>query len=235
MAITPPHELTLRCYGVGFGDCFLLTFHYKGTTGDRHMLIDFGCTQKPPKAGDNLMKDIAKDITAVVGSKLHAIVATHRHTDHISGFATNTKGNAPGDVIGRVKPNLVIQPWTEKLDAPIDSEGPKGAGPRGQRRPPDRASPHAGCGGDEPEGGGAPSQAAQERGEVHQRGLRRREGREEPVRRKAAREDGEEREGCVCPVRQQSHDAQDTLSRRDVRRAGASDDFAEEGRRRSES
>jgi len=125
VAITPPHELTLRCYGVGFGDCFLLTFHYKGTAGDRHMLIDFGCTQKPPNAGGDLMKAIAKDITAVVGSKLHAVVATHRHTDHISGFATNAKGNAPGDLIGALKPELVIQPWTERLDAPVNSKGPK--------------------------------------------------------------------------------------------------------------
>jgi hypothetical protein len=35
-----PDSLTLRCYNVGFGDCFLLTFHYG--EDDRHVLIDFG-------------------------------------------------------------------------------------------------------------------------------------------------------------------------------------------------
>ena len=48
-----PHTLTLRAYGVGFGDCFLLTFRYNDDTGDRHMLIDFGCTQKPPCNSNN--------------------------------------------------------------------------------------------------------------------------------------------------------------------------------------
>src|SRR5262245_57729806 len=122
-----PHTLTLRCYGVGFGDCFLLTFRYAGNTGDRHMLIDFGTTQKPPKADSTLMKNIAADIAKVVGPRLHAIVATNRHTDHISGFATNAKKNAPGDIIATLSPALVIQPWTEELDAPKESIG-KGLG-----------------------------------------------------------------------------------------------------------
>ena len=124
MAVTP-HTLTLRCYGVGFGDCFLLSFHYDGATGDRHMLIDFGCTQKPPHAKGNLMTDIAKDIAKSVNGKLHVIVATHRHTDHISGFATNAEQTGTGNLIASLKPQLVIQPWTERLDAPKDWEGPK--------------------------------------------------------------------------------------------------------------
>lgn len=119
-----PSKLTLRAYGVGFGDCFLLTFSYGGATGDRHMLIDFGTTQKPPKPRKSLMMDIAKDIVATVGDHLHVIVATHRHTDHISGFATNAKKNGTGDLIASLKPNLVIQPWTEDLKAPIQSKGP---------------------------------------------------------------------------------------------------------------
>ena len=76
---------------MGFGDCFLLTFHYPGKTGDRHVLIDFGSTQSPPNAQKNLMKLIANDIAAVVGQRLHVLVATHRHADHISGFATNSR------------------------------------------------------------------------------------------------------------------------------------------------
>jgi hypothetical protein len=58
MAVAP-RALTLRAYGVGFGDCFLLTFHYDAAaTGDRHLLIDFGCTERPPNAPSNLMKKI---------------------------------------------------------------------------------------------------------------------------------------------------------------------------------
>jgi hypothetical protein len=68
--------------------------------------------------------DIAKDIVATVGGHLHVIVATHRHTDHIGGFATNAKKNGTGDLIASLKPDLVIQPWTEDLNAPMQSKGP---------------------------------------------------------------------------------------------------------------
>jgi hypothetical protein len=118
-----PKTLTLRSYGVGFGDCFLLSFHYDGNRGDRHVLIDFGMTQKPPNPVDDLMKKIAKDIASVVGKRLHVVVATHRHADHISGFATTRKGTGPGDIIAKLEPQLVIQPWTERPDAPKDFKG----------------------------------------------------------------------------------------------------------------
>jgi hypothetical protein len=122
MAVKPT-RLTVRCYGVGFGDCFLLTFHYPGKTGERHVLIDFGSTQSPPNAQKNLTKLIAKDIAAVVGPRLHVLVATHRHADHISGFATNASKTGSGDIIAGLEPQLVIQPWTERPDAPKDFIG----------------------------------------------------------------------------------------------------------------
>jgi metallo-beta-lactamase superfamily protein len=126
MAVKPT-RLTLRCYGVGFGDCFLLTFHYSGSTGDRHVLIDFGSTQSPPNAQKNLMKLIATDIAKVVGKRLHVLVATHRHADHISGFATNKSKTGTGDIIAGLEPQLVIQPWTERPDAPKDFVGTTGS------------------------------------------------------------------------------------------------------------
>ena len=122
MAVKPV-ALTIRAYGVGFGDCFLLTFHYDGSTGDRHMLIDCGTTQRPPKARNNLLDEVTKDIAAVVGEQLHVLVATHRHADHIGGFATRPGGKGPGDRIARLNPALVIQPWTERPDAPRDFQG----------------------------------------------------------------------------------------------------------------
>ena len=117
MAVKPT-QLTIRAYGVGFGDCFLLTFRYGGQTGERHVLVDFGSTQKPPNARTNLLKAIADDIAAVTSGHLDVVVATHRHTDHISGFATRSDGKGPGDRIAALKPSLVVQPWTEKPDAP---------------------------------------------------------------------------------------------------------------------
>lgn len=122
MASTKPTKLTLRSYQVGFGDCYLLTFHYNGRTGDRHVLIDFGSTGQPKSQGENLMVRVAQDIKKETGGKLHAIVATHRHKDHISGFATNAKGTGPGDIIASCKPDVIIQPWTEHPKAKVDAK-----------------------------------------------------------------------------------------------------------------
>jgi hypothetical protein len=127
MALKKPTRLTLRCYGVGFGDCFLLSFHYPDHTGDRHVLIDFGSTQSPPNAKKDLMRLIAKDIAGVVGTRLHVLVATHRHADHISGFATNKSKTGPGDIIAGLEPQLVVQPWTERPDAPRNFVGTMGS------------------------------------------------------------------------------------------------------------
>jgi hypothetical protein len=123
MANTPT-SLTLRAYNVGFGDCFLLTFHYGGAGKDRHVLIDFGSKRHPKGSVTNLMPAIAADIKKECGGKLHAIVLTHRHEDHIKGFATNAAHTAPGDVIASCKPDLIVQPWTEDPRAQEDALQP---------------------------------------------------------------------------------------------------------------
>jgi hypothetical protein len=114
----PPHKnsksptsLTLRTYQVGFGDCFLLTFRYPDGN-DKNILIDFGSNAQPKSAPKDLMPAIANDIASECKGKLHAVVLTHRHKDHIKGFATS-KGKGSGDIIAGLKPDLVIQPWTE--------------------------------------------------------------------------------------------------------------------------
>lgn len=118
-----PTQVAIRTYQVGFGDCFLLSFKYdKGV--ERHVLIDFGSTKLPPKAPKARMMDIALDIEKRTKGKLHAVVATHRHQDHISGFATKTGGKGPGDVIRRLKPDYVIQPWTEDPKLAPNATGP---------------------------------------------------------------------------------------------------------------
>jgi len=105
-----PSEIVITTYNVGFGDCFLLTFRYPKF--ERHILIDFGSTGLPKGAPKDQLMCIAKDIARRTRGKLHAVVATHRHKDHINGFATN-HGKGTGDIIRRLQPDVVVQPWTE--------------------------------------------------------------------------------------------------------------------------
>jgi beta-lactamase superfamily II metal-dependent hydrolase len=112
-----PVSLNIRSYQVGFGDCFLLSFHYpdaeKPQDRQRHVLIDFGSTGLPSGTPRDQMMRVAEDIRNQCGGKLHVVVATHRHKDHISGFTTQPDGKGTGDVIAALKPDMVIQPWTE--------------------------------------------------------------------------------------------------------------------------
>ena len=120
-----PIGLTIRMYHVGFGDCFLLTFHYK--TKDQHLLIDFGTTRLTKK----YMLKVAEDISLQTEGKLDAVLATHRHKDHLSGFATSKDPSekSSGSVIAGLRPELVSMTWTEdpmldeKATGPVEREG----------------------------------------------------------------------------------------------------------------
>ncbi len=118
-----PTSVEVRSYQVGFGDCFLLSFVYS-KTDRRHVLIDFGTTALPRKGKPSVhMPKVAKAIEAEVGAgnRLTAVVATHRHADHISGFATDGKTGKSGDIIRALRPRLVLQPWTEDPKAQPDA------------------------------------------------------------------------------------------------------------------
>jgi hypothetical protein len=119
-----PTSLRLRAYDVGFGDCFLLTFVYPSS--ERHVLIDFGSFPKPKRKSAGNMVAIASHIAATCNNQLTAVVATHRHADHINGFATKTGGGGSGDIIRGCKPKAVIQPWTEHPDLATQASSPKG-------------------------------------------------------------------------------------------------------------
>jgi hypothetical protein len=116
-----PVKATLCTYQVGFGDCFLLSFHYDGAT-ERHILIDFGTTKLPEHMPHNQMTRVAENIKERCQGKLQMVVATHRHKDHISGFATNGQGT--GEIIRGCNPDVVIQPWTEAPEAQPDATQP---------------------------------------------------------------------------------------------------------------
>lgn len=120
-----PASIEIRAYQVGFGDCFLLSFVYSASD-KRHVLIDFGTTGLPKRGSTALkpsqhMLAVAKDIQKACGGKLAAVVATHRHRDHISGFATDNSNGGSGKIIAACRPKLVLQPWTEDPKAARDA------------------------------------------------------------------------------------------------------------------
>jgi hypothetical protein len=120
MPKTAPTSATLRAYNVGFGDCLLLSFAYPA--GKRHLLIDFGSNTAPK----DLLLRIANDIKAHCGSEPLAVVLTHRHQDHIAGFDPGKSNTGPGAVIAKLKPLVVVQPWTENpalTDADFPADG----------------------------------------------------------------------------------------------------------------
>jgi hypothetical protein len=110
---TKPKSVEIRAYQVGFGDCFLVSFVYPQQK-KRHILIDFGSTGMPSGlTAAKQMKAVALDIKKECGGQLTAVIASHRHRDHISGFSTSGKDGGAGQIIADCKPKLVLQPWTE--------------------------------------------------------------------------------------------------------------------------
>ncbi len=110
-------------YQVGFGDCFLLSFYYRRALSDgrkeRHVLIDFGSTHAPARS-KSLLPQAGHLIEQHTNGRLDVIVATHRHKDHIDGF---------GDVetaaiIDKLRPGLVVRPWTDDPRLPADAAEP---------------------------------------------------------------------------------------------------------------
>jgi beta-lactamase superfamily II metal-dependent hydrolase len=121
-----PTSVEIRAYQVGFGDCFLLSFIY--TEKDkRHVLIDFGTTGlpkrgKPAVKSSQYMPLVAQDIARVCGANgLTAVVATHRHADHVSGYGTDDGTGKTGEIIKSLEPRVVLQPWTEDPNAARDA------------------------------------------------------------------------------------------------------------------
>ena len=110
---TVPVSVEVRMYNVGLGDSLLLTFHSRsGSKSEVHrILIDCGSTGRNAGDGPNL-KQVATEIVKDCGgrnTRIDAIVVTHRHQDHMSGF-----GGVSGEIlVDNLRPQSIIQPWTE--------------------------------------------------------------------------------------------------------------------------
>jgi hypothetical protein len=122
-----PELVAVRMYQVGFGDCFVVSFRYADPLEDgrseRHMLVDFGSTHGPKgtrKGGPSIVAKAADLIKEDTGGEIDVVVLTHRHRDHLSGFADDEAAA----VIRELKPKLVTRPWTEHPGLPRDATAP---------------------------------------------------------------------------------------------------------------
>jgi len=77
-----PSGIRVRMYRVGFGDFFLLSL--RTPSGLKHILIDCGvhCCDL------HSISDAIEQMAQETGKELALVIMTHRHADHISGFAT---------------------------------------------------------------------------------------------------------------------------------------------------
>ena len=91
------------------------------TRRQRHVLIDFGSTEMPNSASARPHEAHRRRTSPPrPAGKLDVLVATHRHADHISGFGDSKAG----PIIEGLKPDLVVQPWTEDPDLETDARAP---------------------------------------------------------------------------------------------------------------
>jgi beta-lactamase superfamily II metal-dependent hydrolase len=109
----PDSGVTVRMYNPGFGDCLLLAF--RAEDGPCYMLIDCGVHHQYPD-GDERLQMIASDIAEATSNRLHVVVATHEHTDHLYGFKY---GRAAFDGI---KIDELWLAWTEDPDDAVAKE-----------------------------------------------------------------------------------------------------------------
>ena len=120
-----PVTVRVRMYQVGFGDCFLLSFEYDHEVEpgrrDRQVLMDFGSMSLA--RGARTLGPTAKRILEHCGGNLDAVIVSHRHRDHLSGFGAEGAGSL------LPTPTLVVRSWTEDPELPANAEAPMGGGP----------------------------------------------------------------------------------------------------------
>jgi beta-lactamase superfamily II metal-dependent hydrolase len=103
----PGADVTVSMYNVGFGDAFVLRF--PAPDRDRVVLIDCGSIKGGSVGSTAVVVDqIIDDVTVDGRARIDVVVATHRHKDHVSGFAS--------DLWRNVEVGEVWLPWTENPD-----------------------------------------------------------------------------------------------------------------------
>jgi hypothetical protein len=79
--------IRVRMYRVGFGDFFLLSLLRDGAA-PAHIIIDCGVFKGTSQGGDiGSIEAAVAHMARVTGGQISLIVMTHRHADHIAGFA----------------------------------------------------------------------------------------------------------------------------------------------------
>lgn len=99
-------KISVRMYNVGFGDAFLVKIPRR--EGELRILFDCGSIEASKVGGkmSDIVQKIISDITGADGvARIDVVVATHRHKDHVSGFAD--------DAWNGVEVKEVWMPWTE--------------------------------------------------------------------------------------------------------------------------
>ena len=104
-------KVRVRMYCQGIGDCFLLTCFAPG--GPRHILVDCGVLLGT-RDGTEIMTAVARDIRVETNGRLQALVATHEHWDHISGFL---QAREEFDRFASIEETWFA--WTENLEDPL--------------------------------------------------------------------------------------------------------------------
>ncbi len=103
----------VRMYRQGLGDCFLLSF--PRPAGESHVLIDCGVLKGTGDATARIRR-VAESILTTTGGRLDALVVTHQHWDHVSGFLQAE------DIFNRLAVGEVWLAWTEDPGDDLASE-----------------------------------------------------------------------------------------------------------------
>ncbi len=106
-------SVRVRMYRQGLGDCFLLSFPRHD--GHAHVLIDCGVLQGTDP-GSQKIKQVAESIVEETGGRLDALVVTHQHWDHVSGFIDAEA------IFSRLEVAEVWLAWTEDPTDDLASE-----------------------------------------------------------------------------------------------------------------